>query len=322
MDERSVDVSEQERLAFHGRRRELLRQNSRGTAARRVTPKIGDRYGELTVRDCLGKGPRGSHLWLLVCSCGSEAVRDTGALNWSVREGMSPQCPRCLSQLRGGLGLVRRMERQERIRERWLDEGTLWTGADCLRLMDEVRSDLEAEFGVLEWTPRVQDLYYDETRMWLPPKTCPGAWTEEREARAQEALRKEAKRWKRLIQGKATKPLLDFVNREDLRKRRRAVAMKAVETKRLKKSEKERVEREAALFQKETETWVPLKDCVSAMLGNAPGSPASGIWSVINQEASVRGFTVPSKRAFIACLHENFRPRVVDEEIVWDLRNA
>jgi hypothetical protein len=319
MDEQSVDVSEQERLAFHTRQRELLRQNSRGTAARRVTPKIGSQYGELTVRDCLGKGPRG-HLWLLTCSCGSEAVRDTGALNWAVREGMAPQCPRCLAERRGGLAHVRMMERQERIRERWEEHGTLWTGADCVRLMDEVRADLEAEFGALEWKPRVQDLYYDETRMWVPPKTCPGAWTEEREARAQEAIRKEAKKWKRLIQGKATKPLLDFVNREDLKRRRRAIALKGAATKRLKKAEREKIEREAALFQKETETWVPLKDCISAMLGSAPGSPMSSVWRLISHEASSRGFTMPSKRAFITCLHEHFHSRAVDEEIVWDLR--
>lgn len=53
----------------------------------RRRPKVGDRFGELTVIKYIGLRRRDRcRLWLLRCDCGRTALRTTGALNQSVRD--------------------------------------------------------------------------------------------------------------------------------------------------------------------------------------------------------------------------------------------
>lgn len=53
---------------------------ARELAAERMKDRIGDRYGKLTVEECLGPCQGSGHNWLLRCDCGNSVVRSTSAL--------------------------------------------------------------------------------------------------------------------------------------------------------------------------------------------------------------------------------------------------
>lgn len=214
------------------RRADLLRDNARGTAASPVSPEIGDKYGDLTVVALIGRRANGTKVWALVCVCGGDAIRDTGRLNQTTRAGGVPQCPRCLSELRGGKAAIRRSAARERYLDQWEATGAIWSEDAVSAMTRDIRAELAAEFGEAEeWSPGLDAMTLDGRLAWEPPPSY-RIDAEERERRKAEQIADDAKKWKRLISGRATKPLLDFANRDADKARRSAVAHKAVATKR------------------------------------------------------------------------------------------
>jgi hypothetical protein len=110
-----------------------------------ISPKIGDRYGELTIREFLGL--RGNlKTWLLSCDCGEgEAIRTTSSLNNSMRDGRTPCCAKCLGELRRSRGVFRRIGSGDFWIEFFLEHGHVWPRASCERLERKIEEDLEEE---------------------------------------------------------------------------------------------------------------------------------------------------------------------------------
>jgi hypothetical protein len=112
-------------------------------------PKEGEVFGAMTVLERAGS--RGnSTLWLCRCDCGSTAKRTTKQLNRVRRSGGRSACRACaVDRYVAGRDEFQRQVGVERFRLQFDETGTLWTGNQIGSLMDGVRADLEAEFGVL-----------------------------------------------------------------------------------------------------------------------------------------------------------------------------
>jgi hypothetical protein len=119
----------------------LLAEGPNG-AVRQVLPKIGDRYGELTIIRLLPdrKGSSGSKVWECQCDCGGLAFKTSGELNRCVRDGKAPSCRVCRIELRRASAA----ERGKFWTFLFRKTGNVWPESSCTRLANRVADDLEA----------------------------------------------------------------------------------------------------------------------------------------------------------------------------------
>jgi hypothetical protein len=118
---------------------------------------IGDRFGELTVVRELSKGER-THSgqgreWMCECDCGLLAIRTTGQLNQSRRDGRAPCCAKCLRELRGGSWYERQRMNVERFHNRMEEWGSLWSPFDEEDLRYEIREGVAECLGFYPSAP-------------------------------------------------------------------------------------------------------------------------------------------------------------------------
>ncbi|WP_394847341.1 hypothetical protein LZC95_07725 [Pendulispora brunnea] len=150
-------------------RQALLRPNPRGAACARSAPKVGDRYGELTIIR-LASVARAGRVWELECDCGGKALRTTHALTSSIRNGHVPMCAACARELRAGSFHAHHAAQLELLRARWQAGMGLYSAGDVERISEAVLADLEAEFGPVEEPVDPRDFLVDSTMIWQPPK--------------------------------------------------------------------------------------------------------------------------------------------------------
>lgn len=202
--------------AFVALHASLQKEIDRGTKRARHRVHVGEIYGDLTVVEPLGTARDGASLWRLVCRCGWGAARTGRALVRAVREGHYPSCKRCLTEERRGRSYVRARERNERRLAAWGETGSLYTDLDDENMMRGVREDLEAEFGEVEETMRVEDVAYSLANIWTPPN-CSFAF--EREEMKKQILKKRERQYVAAIRGK--KSAIEFLEQETNRDERR-----------------------------------------------------------------------------------------------------
>jgi len=133
----------------------------------RYSPHVverGEKFGELTALEDIGRTENRERLWMCKCSCGGEAIRTSSALTASVRAGYKPCCWKCLTELRGGQRASRTETSREAFRKQFIDFRTLWTAPQIASLMRGVLEDLQAEFGPLD----------EENPPRLPLSSAPG----------------------------------------------------------------------------------------------------------------------------------------------------
>ena len=126
---------------------ELLRETAKGGRCAPHFIQPGEKLGELTAIEVVGRSRDGSNIWICKCSCGGELLRASNLLIQAVREGRKPCCRKCLEELSGGRFAVRREALHEAFRKQYVDYRTLWTSSQTSMLMAGIRNDLEAEFG-------------------------------------------------------------------------------------------------------------------------------------------------------------------------------
>jgi len=126
---------------------ELLRETAKGGRCAPHFIQPGEKLGELTAIEVVGRSRDGSNIWICKCSCGGEVLRASNLLIQAVREGRKPCCRKCLEELSGGRFAVRRKALHEAFRKQYVDYRTLWTSSQTSMLMAGIRNDLEAEFG-------------------------------------------------------------------------------------------------------------------------------------------------------------------------------
>ena len=116
--------------------------------------KRGDRFGSLTVMECMGAHSQG-HEYLLECDCGRQTFRTTGYLNQAIKRGYEPCCYECWWELRRGWAINRRQMRGERFLEAWAEWKSLYASSYDERetrvLLEE--AGLEPELGITVFVP-------------------------------------------------------------------------------------------------------------------------------------------------------------------------
>ncbi len=188
-------------------------------AARQVA--IGDRIGACVVTAAAGR--RGAHkLFEVTCAgCSGVQIRTASQINTAWRRAAGPTCPRCMQESVHGRIAERAAARLERVRA----GGPVWTGGEILWLMEEVRADLEAAFGMAEEEPWPTDLASLAPATGYPYSAEDGLVASERrevERRDEEAASKRARK-----EAKALGELADAVASGD--KERIEAAMAATE---------------------------------------------------------------------------------------------
>lgn len=116
--------------------------------------KPGDRFGALTVIECLGAHSRG-HEYLLRCDCGRTALRTTSQLRLSVKQGHEPCCYECWAELSRGWRIDRYSRKRESLLKAWADWGSLYASdyeeRETRALLEE--TGLEPELGITIFSP-------------------------------------------------------------------------------------------------------------------------------------------------------------------------
>lgn len=140
-----MEVAVQKKPPEH--RQRVLRPPGARRAQRAPKVEAGERFGELTVGKFLWVHPTRGHAWLLRCDCGRLAIRHTGQLLQSRREGTSPMCLTCLHELVRGYAI----DKSQRIHAEthqyflllWEASGSLYSEAWDRRLRAALRDELE-----------------------------------------------------------------------------------------------------------------------------------------------------------------------------------
>lgn len=116
-----------------------------------AAPKIGERFGELTVVESDGPPRHGKEPQVeLQCDCGRPALRTVRYLKQARRERTVSMCRECLEELNRGYWELSRSRRKEFWTKIWGLYGTLYSWAWEQQFVDELRR----EIGVEEPVPK------------------------------------------------------------------------------------------------------------------------------------------------------------------------
>lgn len=108
---------------------------------------LGARLGTLTLTKRLSCSRSRGWLWLCTCDCGEGHKAYGPTLTDLARRGQEPTCEKCKA-LRDAADLALRRELvSEAFVKQFVDYGTLWTVNQANHLAEEIREDLETEFG-------------------------------------------------------------------------------------------------------------------------------------------------------------------------------
>ena len=121
-----------------------FRQAKRGGRCAPRTPSPGDHVGASVVGREVEPNDKRDRRFEITCGhCGSMQIRTSSQINFSLRRSLTVACPRCVSE---GY-VVRSIARSDKILERVLEGGPLYTGVEILSICEDVWNDLVAQCG-------------------------------------------------------------------------------------------------------------------------------------------------------------------------------
>lgn len=124
---------------------DLNEQTERGYT-KRVSVTTGNRRGLLTAVRKLDVSQHGER-WLYRCDCGGYRIAVTSTINRSVRNGATPACRSCATDLREAKSDKTERKRASILSELWESHRTLYGARWDQRVADEIMTELEREFG-------------------------------------------------------------------------------------------------------------------------------------------------------------------------------
>ena len=118
-------------------------------------PVVGEMVGDSRIIEYLGKRG-GDCIWSALCGCGKMQIRSSAQINSALRRKHSLSCPECVTEYRTGrFGYLQDLRSAFRL-ERVLDGGPIWSDFEVIQLQDEIRADLEEEFGAIDPDSRMK----------------------------------------------------------------------------------------------------------------------------------------------------------------------
>ena len=118
-------------------------------------PVVGEMVGDSRIIEYLGKrGP--DRIWSTLCGCGKKQIRSSGEINSALRRKHSLSCPECVTEYRTGRFGYLQDEKSAARLERVLDGGPIWSAFEVIQLQNEIRADLEEEFGAIDPDSRMK----------------------------------------------------------------------------------------------------------------------------------------------------------------------
>lgn len=117
----------------------------------RYFPKVGDKYGQLTIVEQVANDVGQGRRWRLRCDCGTELERESRVLNLAQRSSRGAlMCQPCRRSLFDDLKRHAQQKISEGFRKQFVDYRTLWLPHQTAHMQNAIWADLEAEYGEID----------------------------------------------------------------------------------------------------------------------------------------------------------------------------
>ena len=134
----------------------------------RFLPKIGMKFGELSIMAVIKTGMKIGSVCVVRCECGREEAWVVSILNKRVRYGGNLCCKMCSTELKTGRHIESVDKFNEYLRHLWDSHKTLWDPRSIDKLTTAIEDALVSEFGAKTAETHRPDSYHND---WMCGRT-------------------------------------------------------------------------------------------------------------------------------------------------------